>query len=82
MSKVTAAHAYQTAQPDDGDPNKVSANEWNAAHALSGVIYENDQTISANYTIPTNKNAISAGPITIADGVEVTVSDGADWVIV
>jgi hypothetical protein len=81
MSKVTAAHAYQTAQPDDGDPDKVSANEWNAQHALSGVIYENDQTISADYTIPANKNAVSAGPITIADTFTVTVSTGAEWVI-
>jgi hypothetical protein len=80
MSKVTASHAYVTAQPDSGNPDQVSANEWNAQHALAGVIYENDQTISANYTIPANKNAVSAGPITIADGVTVTV-DG-DWVIV
>ena len=46
------------------------------------VFFENDKTVTANYTIPANKNASSAGPITIANGVTVTVSNGARWVIV
>ena len=29
------------------------------------VFYENDQVVTANYTIPTDKNANSTGPITI-----------------
>lgn len=45
-------------------------------------IYENLQTISANYTVPTGSNAMSAGPVTIANGVTVTVSDGSVWTIV
>jgi hypothetical protein len=39
-------------------------------------------TVSANTTIPTNFNAMSAGPITINDGVTVTVPDGSVWTIV
>lgn len=46
------------------------------------VFYENDQTVTADYTIPANKNAMSAGPITINSGVTVTVSSGATWTIV
>jgi cold shock CspA family protein len=46
------------------------------------VIKLNGQTISANYTIPVGYNGISVGPITIADGVTVTVSDGSAWSIV
>lgn len=42
----------------------------------------NDQTVTANYSIPATKNAMSAGPITIANSVSVTVSTGATWVIV
>lgn len=45
-------------------------------------IYENDITVTANYTITANKNAMSAGPITIADGVAVTIPDGSTWSIV
>ena len=44
--------------------------------------FENDVEVSANYTITTGKNAMSAGPMTIADGVTVTVPDGSVWTIV
>jgi hypothetical protein len=46
------------------------------------VFYENDQTVNTNYTIATNKNAMSAGPITVASGVTVTVPDGSTWTVV
>jgi len=42
----------------------------------------NDQTVTASYAIPTGKNASSAGPITIATGVTVTVPTDSYWVIV
>ena len=43
------------------------------------VIYENSQTISNDYTITTNKNAMSAGPITISSSATVTVPSGSTW---
>lgn len=46
------------------------------------VFLQNDQTVTANYTIPSTKNAMSTGPITINSGVTVTVSSGARWVII
>jgi hypothetical protein len=42
----------------------------------------NDQNITTNYTIPADKNAMCAGPITVDTGVNVTVSTGSNWVIV
>lgn len=42
----------------------------------------NDQTVTVSYTIPTGKNASSAGPITIDTGVTVTVPTDSTWVIV
>jgi len=45
-------------------------------------LFENANTISANYTIGTNNNAVSAGPITVASGVTVTVPSGSVWTIV
>jgi hypothetical protein len=57
-----------------------------AGGALGGgtdqVFYENDQTVTNNYTLGTNKNAVTAGPITINSGITVTVPSGASWVIV
>ena len=38
--------------------------------------------VSTNYTVPTNFNAMTPGPITISDGVTVTVSDGSTWTVV
>jgi hypothetical protein len=52
------------------------------AAAASGVFYENDTNVSSNYTITSNKNAMSAGPITIDSGVTVTVPSGSAWTVV
>jgi hypothetical protein len=49
--------------------------------ATNGIVV-NSATVSASYTIPTGSNAMSAGAVSIADGVTVTVSDGSNWVIV
>lgn len=46
------------------------------------VFWENDQTVSVNYTITNGKNAMSAGPITINSGVTVTVGSGEVWTVV
>ena len=48
----------------------------------NAVFYENDQTVTANYTIPADKNAMSTGPITVNSGITVTVSDGARYVVI
>jgi hypothetical protein len=46
------------------------------------VFIENDQTVTADYTIPSTKNAGTFGPITIDTGVTVTVSTGSTWTVV
>ena len=45
------------------------------------VFVENDQTVTTDYTITSGKSASSAGPITIDDGVTVTIPDGSRWVV-
>lgn len=46
------------------------------------VFWENDTTVTEDYTISNGRNAMSAGPVTIASGVTVTVGDGETWTIV
>jgi hypothetical protein len=46
------------------------------------VFYENDITVTADYTITSSKNAMSAGPITIDSGITVTIPSGSVWSIV
>ena len=50
--------------------------------ANQGVFWENNQTVSSNYTITNGKNAGSFGPITINSGVTVTVGAGETWTVV
>jgi hypothetical protein len=46
------------------------------------VFFENDQTVTTNYTLTSSKNAVSAGPVTIASGITVTIPSGVVWVVV
>ena len=39
-------------------------------------------TVSANVTIPTNYNAMAAGPLTVNDGITITIPDGSTLTIV
>lgn len=48
----------------------------------TGQFFYNSRTISANVTIGATENAMSIGPMTIADGVEVVIADGGEWSIV
>jgi hypothetical protein len=43
---------------------------------------ENDATIDVSSTINTGRNAISAGPITVASGITVTIPSGSVWTVV
>jgi hypothetical protein len=66
-----------------------NATAWEAlmptGPATNKTIYLNEQTITANYTLPSApivKNGLSAGPITIATGFTVTIPAGQSWSIV
>ena len=46
------------------------------------VFFENDIIVTDNYTITTNKNALTAGPVSVAAGVTVTVPAGSTWTVI
>mgnify|MGYP003337995591 FL=1 len=46
------------------------------------VFYENSVNVTSSYTITTNKNAMTAGPVTMADGITITIPVGSTWTIV
>lgn len=72
------------------DSNRFEGNNGNAWGSLGGatgggndaVFYLNSQTITSNYTLAAGQNAGTFGPVTINDGVTVTISDGSTWTIV
>ena len=46
------------------------------------VFYENENTVTHDYTITNNNNAGTFGPVTVNNGVTVTVGDGEYWTVV
>lgn len=44
-------------------------------------MFENNMTITDDYTITSGRSANSVGPISIDGGVTVTIPDGSRWVI-
>lgn len=56
----------------------VTATSFNST---SGFI-ENSQTVASNYTVVATRNAMSTGPITINNGVVVTIPSGSRWVVI
>lgn len=46
------------------------------------IFWKNGKTITANHTIASTENAGTFGPVTIADGVSITINDGGTWSIV
>ena len=46
------------------------------------IFYENDVTVTTDYELSADTNAMSAGPILINNGVTVTVPAGQFWTIV
>lgn len=62
---------------------KPSTGEFQAiAMVSSNGITVNANTVAANYTIAATNNGMSAGPVTVNNGITVTVSSGSTWVVV
>ncbi len=85
----SAGASYTLTFPDnDGDASQFLQTNgsgvltWAGAGASAGgVIYENTDDITDNYTLTSGTNGMSVGPITIAATKTVTVPSGQRWVI-
>jgi hypothetical protein len=85
---VSPAAGYLRWNSTDGTAEVYNGSSWGSVGggATGGggdaVFVENDQTVTTNYTIPANKNAMSTGPVTVDTGVTVTVSSGSRYVVI
>jgi hypothetical protein len=66
--------------------NTINVNNFTAAVLAANTVYvdniiEFSQNISRNYTITTGRNALSAGPVSIANGNVVTIPSGSVWTV-
>ena len=50
--------------------------------SLDAVNVMGSRTVSSNTTVSATESAFSVGPITIADGITVTVASGGRWVVI
>lgn len=46
------------------------------------IFIENGQSVTVSYAIASGRNAMSTGPISVADGITVTIPTGSRWVII
>ena len=77
-SSFNVANVYTQAQVDA----LIAANGGAKGGGSDHVFFENDLTVTTNYTITSSKNAVTAGPVSINSGVTVTVPTGSVWVVV
>ena len=82
---VAAGHNFTTTVS-----TVTNSAQWNATQnqelaegpGTENIFLYNGRTISSDYSIRQGLNAMSAGPITINNGVTVTIGDGESWAIV
>lgn len=75
VSTIYTGNARLLYKPSTGELKST------AMVATNGIVV-NSATVSESYTIPSGSNAISAGPVTVASSVTVTISSGSVWAIV
>jgi hypothetical protein len=52
-----------------------------AAGGGGGIILESQIVISQNYSLSSNTNGFSVGPVSVATGFAVTVGTGQTWLV-
>ena len=87
---LTASNGMFRYNTDDNAFEGYANGAWGAIGGGGGatgggsdqVFWENGQTVTTDYTITNNYNAMSAGPISIDSAATVTIGDGEVWTIV
>jgi hypothetical protein len=75
VSTIYTGNARLLYKPSTGELQST------ALVASNGIVV-NSATVNENYTIPSGSNAMSAGPITVASSVVVTIPATSVWVVV
>jgi hypothetical protein len=73
---LTLAATKTIQRQADGSVYDASGGNGDSIFFINGI------TVNTNYTIPTNYNAGTFGPVSIASGVTVTVPSGSVWTVV
>jgi len=83
LTSIPAANLTGTLPAIDGSNlTGLQAGATGGNSGANAVFWENQQTVTHDYSISANRNAGSFGPITINSGVTVTVPSTSNWTIV
>jgi hypothetical protein len=82
LAKLTAGSNTQVLTLAGGVPTWAASAGGASGGGTDQVFFVNGQTVNTSYSIPSSKNAMSAGPITVANGAVVTVPNGSRWVVI
>ncbi len=74
--------ATHTVNPASGSVGKNELSGNFKGLGSDSIIKTNAKTINENITFAGTENGMSAGPVTIANGVDVVITDGSAWSIV
>jgi len=81
-SAITDGTAGQVLQTNgSGALSFVDQSEGAVGGGTDKTFLETDNSVNSNYTLSTNRNAMTTGPVTINSGATVTVPSGQRWVI-
>ena len=82
---VTGDATGLSGNPSINTTGIITATKFSGNAAQGGgndaVFQMNGMTVTQDFEFPDGQSAMSVGPITINSGVEVTVPDGQNWVI-
>ena len=83
LTSIPAANLTGTLPAIDGSNlTGLQAGATGGNSGANAVFWENQQTVTHDYSISANRNAGSFGPITINSGITVTVPSTSNWTIV
>ena len=82
LAKLTAGSNTQVLTLAGGVPTWAASTGGASGGGTDQVFFVNEQTVNTSYSIPASKNAMSTGPITVANGAVVTVPSGSRWVVI
>lgn len=74
ISTIYTGNAKLLYKPSTGELTSTAV-------VASNGIFVNNLTINTSYTVATGTSGMSAGPVTVAGGVTVTVASGSRWVV-
>jgi uncharacterized protein (DUF779 family) len=74
---ISTANVSSTELTFNPGTNVLTAPNMQASNG----IFANNRTVGLSYVIPSGYSAVSTGPVTLANGVSVTVPSGGKWVV-